>query len=180
MKTLNIQITLFSLMSILFLTPLKAQEKTEGPSLEETVAYINKTLSSSVGIYSKDEDSKDEITMQQFSLASYNYESKFSYGEYYSCTSMYKSQFTNISWETLTKFEEEGSESLIKLEIHFEHPLQWAYNRIVKCDGREKYNERSGSQKVLAVYLLPDKVENIKKAFLHLKKLMYVEDPFGD
>lgn len=50
MKTLDIKIALCSLLSILFLAPLKAQEKTEGPTLEETVAYINKTLSSSVGV----------------------------------------------------------------------------------------------------------------------------------
>lgn len=118
--------------------------------------------------------------MQQFSLASYNCEYKFSYGEYYSCTRMNKSQQTNISWETLTKFEEEESGSLIGLKIHFEHPLQWAYNVITKCKGREAYDESSGNQKELTVYVLPDKVENIKKAFLHLKKLMYVEDLFGD
>lgn len=171
------QVALSILIGFLFLVPAQAQDNTtDGPSIAETVDYINKVVSASLGVRINPESESDDrwvITKQEFSLAKVFQEDKNYAGYIYeeTVTNFYE----NISWETMGVIKEKKAGSLIELEIDFELPVFNSYAFSVSSD-----LNWSGPKKTLEIYVLPEKSENVKKALLHLKKLMYKEDPFGD
>lgn len=180
MKTPIPKIILCFLLSSLFFFPIQAQEsKAEGPSIEETVEYINKIVSTSIGqIKSEFENESNEITEQYFSLEKVTTEEKWSFGQHLEKIDIINYYYNDIPWGSLKSIKEEKDGFLVKLTLDFEFDLIRIYKR---TDGfGSVWRNEKESWHSLRIYVQPQRVENVKKAFFHLKKLMYKEDPFGN
>ena len=148
----------------------------KGPSLEETVAYINEILVSSLGVFDRGKDKPHfnygEVTEQEFSLQNTSrYQQYFFDGKLYSKA---KFQYSNIDWSSLTSIKIESREDLKELILTFNIPIRVT----TKKDFGDLFRDGDSADKESTFYVIPEKAENLKKAFLHLKELTYKPDPF--
>jgi hypothetical protein len=149
----------------------------QAQSKEETISYIQNLLSapkpSKVPIKNKDGTSwYMTIVAQRFSYNSIeiDYEIITFEGEKYAQYEVYKM----MDWKLLSEGFGEGKED----ELYSKVSLFFSSKFPVEVRG--KYYENRASENI-TIIVLTDKVKNLKKAVLHLKKLALAEkDPFGD
>lgn len=157
------------------------------PTKEETVAYINNILSTSLGVWYKYEEPGDfsKVISQKFSLEEYTYTDETTFDYKVNDTEIYS--FIKIPWHTLksisevSKLENGLSIITVSFEDAFIENIQRVENvRLMNGNTRKETSNRSTSVSSIVIYITPSKIENLKKAFLHLKELTYKPDPFAN
>ncbi|AZI55569.1 hypothetical protein EIB75_10050 [Epilithonimonas vandammei] len=165
---------LLTLLALFFGLGLgSAQDKK--PTLDETVKYINDILTVSNGVFGRSNDKTGYaiITEQKFLLQ-----------DYYSSEDMFvdskrifqrTTQRSNIDWSSLVSIVIDDKEDLKELTLRFNTPFNITYTSETG-DNTMGGNKQTG--KIILIYVIPEKVENVKKALLRLKELTYKKDPF--
>ena len=168
-----------------------------GQTKEETVKYINSILSVSKGIKRIGGGNSLPnifiVTSQSFSLEKIEQDTKresFREATFETQNRYCSSIYTEIPWNMLEKISIKEREAnpyygksnsdvinklkepeLVELRIEFNAGLLYSS----KCDDVDKL-----VLKDITVYVVPEKAENIKKAFENLKGLMKEKDLFGN
>ena len=152
----------------------------KGPSLEETVAYINDILSTSLGVIDVTDSYSIKITNQKFSLdaVSVTREQIFESGKSLKTTISY----SGIPWHTLkNKINPDNLHERVDLQhLFLEYEGSFTANKKKSSDTRiNGWNDSEERQtKDFFLYVMPSKAEKLKKALLHLRELTYKPDPF--
>lgn len=168
-----IGVCLFTMLfNISLITNLHAQVKL---SQNETVAYINKIMSGSTGMNWN--EIQPETIQQEFSLDRIKISKHWSLNNINSTTIRI---YTKIPWEYCDEIYIKpylDSPRFSKIEITFKvnFPVEELLDR---SDDGKKDLSILGSTNSITIDILKEKAENIRKAFVHLKTLLYKKDPF--
>ncbi|QES89514.1 hypothetical protein [Rhizosphaericola mali] len=176
---------LLTALCMIFLTIITAQQSHSQIKLskEETVEYINKILSISLGKYKSDpNESFWAIEEQSFSLdkvaITKQVYAKDSDNGGWRKSCKFTDNISQIPWETLQSV---SIDTTLKFELGLINLLFKTSSReelITDCHMKEFDGTKIYTPKEISLYVTKDKAENVKKAFLHLKELMYKKDPF--
>ncbi len=156
--------------SFLMITTLLVYNINFAQTKEETVNYINDIVNMSKGVRFATEYTTNSITRQSFSLDAVTIS-----GQVASTTTSTKKsyvwKYSDIPWSTMSSvFNYSNTDDLVEIKIRFGGKL----NLYTASTGENV------SQASLVIYVLPDKLENVDRALLHLQKLSEVKDLFGN
>lgn len=164
------------------------------PTLEETVKYIDDIIAVSIGENKENKYHKYNVKQQKFSLNEIMKEEILILKQDNVEKSKTKRVYSNIDW---SKFKEisvkrEEGELFYRVELSFLSPLTLKYSKVEKNVSIDRYGNRNyhayndtitennHSTNDILFYVVDSRVENLKKAFLHLKELTYKPDPFAN